>query len=422
MLRSKIVLPLLVAAAITGFALGGYQAQQGLIVTDMRNSFSWGLYIVMWAFFVGTAAGGLVVTSSVYLFKIEALKPVSRIASLTALICTIAAMGMLLPDLGRIDRIFNLILHPNIYSVLPWDFLVLSTYAILAAIYTYVLMRPDIARYGIRLPLLGTVGKKKLGDGELERMNKKAERLARRIAPLALVVAILIHTVTAWVLATQISRPWWFGGAMAPTFIASAIASGPAIVILAALYTLRHKKNLIPAYLSMGKIAVIGALVLFFIYYGDFAVRGWWGAGAEYETLRVLLSNYWPLHLAEALFIAVAVFLFLKKARKVVGIVAGSLFMIFGVLAHRYVLLPPAFNVIPLQVASPSSEVHNEWAYPIAVGEIRGTLDNPESLFVSWWDYVPSLVEFGVVIGVVAAVILIYVGLSKILPLSVETK
>jgi molybdopterin-containing oxidoreductase family membrane subunit len=421
-LRSKIVLPLLVVLALAGLGLWVYQIQQGLIVTNMRNSFLWGLYIAMWAFFVGTAAGGLVVTSSVYLFKIEGLKPISRIASVTAFICTVAAMGMLLPDLGRIERVFNLVLHPNFTSVLPWDFIVLSGYAILAAIYTYILMRPDIVRRGIHLPLLGRVGKKNIGETELEQMNKKSERLARYIAPLALVLAILIHTVTAWVLATQLARPWWFGGALAPMFVATAVATGPVVVILAALYTLRHKKSLMSAYGILAKIAVFGAVVLLFIYYGDFVVRYWWGAGAEFETLRVLFSAFWPLYLLEALFIIAAIIIFLKRAKQVFGLIAGSLCMVFGVLAHRFVLFAPAFNVIPFKVTSPSEEGLVDWVYPIASGEIQGTLDNPEPLFVSWWNYVPSPVEFTVVIGVVAAVILIYVGLSKILPLSVETK
>jgi molybdopterin-containing oxidoreductase family membrane subunit len=283
-------------------------------------------------------------------------------------------------------------------------------------------MRPDIARRGIRLPLLGRIGKRNIGEGELEQMNKKAERLARYIAPLALVLAILISTVEAWVLATQLSRPWWFGGALAPMFVATAIATGPVVVILAALYTLRHKKSLMSAYVILAKIAIFGAVVLLLIYYGDFVAKAWWGAGAEFVTLQVMFSAFWPLYLIEALFIIAAVIIFLKHARKVFGLVAGSLLMIIGVLAHRFVLLPAAFNVIPFSVSSPSGEGYNEWAYPIAVGEVGGTLNNPEPIFVSWWDYVPSPVEFTIVLGVVAAVILVYIGLSKVLPFSGGSK
>ncbi|MCP4608981.1 MAG: polysulfide reductase NrfD, partial [Planctomycetes bacterium] len=202
-----------------------------------------------------------------------------------------------------------LFIHPNFKSVLPWDFVVLFSYAVLAAIYTYVQLKPDIASRGIRIPMIGTIGKKEMNDEELQLMKDKSERAARIIAPIALILAILIHTVTAWVLATQLSRPWWFGGALAPTFIASAIASGPAVVILASLYTLRYKESLAAAYSMLAKISVIGAVVLLFIYYNDFMVRGWWEGGSEYETVNVLFSDYLGLHILEIAGILVAIVL-----------------------------------------------------------------------------------------------------------------
>lgn len=61
-----------VALALLALSLlaWGYQLKAGLIVTHMRNPFSWGLYIATFAFFVGIAAGGLIVSSSVYLFNL----------------------------------------------------------------------------------------------------------------------------------------------------------------------------------------------------------------------------------------------------------------------------------------------------------------------------------------------------------------
>ena len=61
-----------------------YQLWQGLILTNMVNSYSWGLYISGLAFFVGNAAGGLVLTSSIYLFGVKKLKPLAKLGALTA--------------------------------------------------------------------------------------------------------------------------------------------------------------------------------------------------------------------------------------------------------------------------------------------------------------------------------------------------
>lgn len=416
--KNIVILLIVLVVALAGLAAVVYQALEGLIVTNMRNPFSWGLYIVMWAFFVGTAAGGLVVTSATYLFKIESLKPFSRIAALTAFMFTIAAMVMLLPDLGRPDRLLNLFIYPQFGSVLIWDLIVLSAYAVFSAVYTYLLLRPALARKGIRLPVVGQVGKKNVGEAEVETIEKTSEMWARYIAPAGLVIAISIHTVTAWVLATQLARSWWFGGALAPTFIASAVASGPSVVILAALYVLGHKQELASAYATLGKISAFGAVILLFIYYNDFVVKAWWGQGTDFETLAVLLGNYLPLHLAEAILIITATVVLVKLARRLKWLVAGSLSMIAGVLVHRFVLLPSAFNVIPFRVPSADTGGMTEWPYPIAVGEIRATLDAPQSLFVSWWNYVPSPIELVVCAGLICALIVVFVILTWILPLA----
>ncbi|MFZ8792294.1 MAG: NrfD/PsrC family molybdoenzyme membrane anchor subunit, partial [Acidilobaceae archaeon] len=132
------VMGILLALAVVGLVTWGYQISQGLIVTNMRNLFPWGLYIATFAFLVGTAAGGLIVSSLVYLLNIRELKPLAPLASLTALVFVLGAMAMVLPDLGRPERIYNMILHPNFTSLLVWDLIVLVTYAILSAIHVYI--------------------------------------------------------------------------------------------------------------------------------------------------------------------------------------------------------------------------------------------------------------------------------------------
>ena len=156
-------------AAITGLGVLAwiYQLYSGLIVTNLRNPFSWGLYIATWAFFVGTAAGGLVVSSAIYLFNAKQLKPIAKVASLTAFLFAMGAMIVLLPDIGRPERLYNFLLHPNFRSMLPWDVVVLSSYAAVSALYTYTLLYPDIVERGVKLPFFGTVGKRKVTAAEM---------------------------------------------------------------------------------------------------------------------------------------------------------------------------------------------------------------------------------------------------------------
>ncbi|MEG0218321.1 MAG: polysulfide reductase, partial [Raoultibacter sp.] len=55
---------IIVAAVVTvcGLGLWIYQLSQGLVMTNMRNLDSWGLYITSFMFLVGLSAGGLIIS------------------------------------------------------------------------------------------------------------------------------------------------------------------------------------------------------------------------------------------------------------------------------------------------------------------------------------------------------------------------
>jgi molybdopterin-containing oxidoreductase family membrane subunit len=412
---NNIVKGLAVVIAL-GLAAYIYQLYNGLIVTNMRNPFSWGLYMATWAFYVGTAAGGLVVSSAIYLFNAKQLKPIARVATLTAFLFAVGAMLVLLPDIGRPDRLYNMILHPNAKSMLPWDFLVLSAYAVVSAIYAYTLMYPDIAAKGVKLPFLGIVGKRELTEEKLASLREESDKKAKRLAPIALPLAILIHTVTAWVLATQFARPWWYGGVLAPTFIATALATGPAIVILASLVVFGYKDKLEKTYTLLAKVSAVSAIIMLFIYYNDFVVRFWWHNGRDFDALKLVFTKYLFLHVVEVAFILLSAFIFIKYPKDPKKLVQGCVSVIVGVFAHRFLLLPPAYNIIPLRVPIIAHNDTVEWSYPIAVGQLRGSFNNPENVFVTYWNYVPSVVEIAITAGVMAFLVLTFLKLIQILP------
>jgi molybdopterin-containing oxidoreductase family membrane subunit len=414
--KFDLAIAVLAVLALIGIVAWIMQLQRGLILTNMRNPFTWGLYIAMWAFYVGTAAGGLVVSSAIYIFGVKQLKPIAPVASVTAFIFAVAAMLMALPDIGRPDRLLNLFIYPNFKSLILWDFIILSTYAILSAIYTFVLLRPKIAASGISIPFVGTVMKRDMTAEEIQRLEKESERRAKILAPIALPFAILIHTVTAWVLATQLSRPWWYGGLLAPTFIAAALTAGPAVVILASLIVYGYRKDLQDAYRLLAKVSAFSVVALLFMYYNDFFVRQWWDAGREFDTIMLVFRDYLAIHAVEVIFMLLGTFILATRYNSVGGLVAGSLAVNIGILAHRYLLIPPAYNIIPLRVPVVLGIESFEWSYPIAVGDIRGTLMNPQPVFTAYWNYVPSLIEIAITIGVFAIISLVLLGMLRALP------
>lgn len=372
-----------------------YQIQQGLIVTNMRNSFNWGLYIATFAFFVGIAAGGLIVSSSVYLFNLEALRPYTRIASLSAFASTLGAMLIILPDMGRVGRLFNLFFHPNFSSPLIWDVAVLSVYLIITFLSVYYQLLAD------RKP----------------EMKAKAQQGARRTAYIGLPVAVLIHTVTALIFATQTSRNWWNTAVLPPDFIANAVASGTALVMVIILLAI-GRAGLAKEQKAFGILAKIiaGALVVHFFLAGvDLTINAWWGVPGAKNVLSLLLGRYGPLYAVELILPAITMIYFFTKqaSRSYGGLLAGSGLLFIGVFVHRLMLMFPAFNYYPLTITSPGTNA--SWAYPIAVGHFQEGMD----VFVSSWAYTPVLLEWMITLlpfGVVGLVISLAFRFYNFLP------
>ncbi|KKM10235.1 molybdopterin oxidoreductase [Clostridiales bacterium PH28_bin88] len=378
----------------------GYQLKSGLIVTNLRNPFSWGLYIATFAFFVGIAAGGLIVSSSVYVFNIQQLKPFTRIASLSAFASVLGAAVMILPDMGRVDRLYHLILHPNFRSPLIWDVIVITTYMILTFFSVYFQLLPDWKKEG-RGFLNGWT--KKLPASEVERV---AGVWSRRIAMVGLPVAILIHTVTAWIFATQASRGWWNSAMLAPDFISKAVASGTALVLVISLLVAGKERfsQYQGAFKTMALI-VAGALVVhFFFTASELLTRWWWAVPGELEPLSLTLERYGVTYLVEVGSLAFTMIYFFtaRGRRSMHSLVLGSAVLFIGVFANRFLLMPAAYNVFPLNLTLPGTGVER-WNYPIAIGEFREGMP----VFTGFWPYVPSMVEVMVTLLPFALVLLV---------------
>src|SRR5690606_34018137 len=78
---------LLAVPILVGFGFYVSQLINGLEVTGMNNLVSWGLYIITFAFPVGLSAGGLIVSASAYVLKIEKLKEVAPVGIVVAVAC-----------------------------------------------------------------------------------------------------------------------------------------------------------------------------------------------------------------------------------------------------------------------------------------------------------------------------------------------
>jgi molybdopterin-containing oxidoreductase family membrane subunit len=203
---------------LTVFCLLGLNAYarqfaHGLIVTGMSDEVSWGVYIANFTFLVGVAAAAVMMVIPVYIYNNEELHDLVIFGELLAVAAIIMCLSFVTVDLGRPDRFWHLI--PGIgqfnfpASMLSWDVIVLNGYLLLNVhICGYLLY----CRYHDRKP---------------------AKWFYIPFVFIAIVWAVSIHTVTAFLYVGLGGRPFWNSSIVGPRFLASAFTAGPALIILA---------------------------------------------------------------------------------------------------------------------------------------------------------------------------------------------
>lgn len=191
-----------------GMLAYGDQWRSGLIVTNMRDSVSWGFYIANFTFLVGVAAAAVLLVIPAYVYDWKPIKEVVIFGELLAIAAIFMCLLFVLVDMGRPERLWHLI-RPNFpSSLLAWDALVLNG---------YLLINLFVAVYLLFCAFQGRA------------YNK---RIVIPLVILSIPAAVGIHTVTAFLYNGMSSRPYWNSAILAPRFLVSAFCSGPAILLI----------------------------------------------------------------------------------------------------------------------------------------------------------------------------------------------
>ncbi len=389
---------LLLAVMTVGAAAFVYQFNTGLIVTGMRNTVMWGQYILFFMFFVGLSAGGLIVASAGRLFGIKAFKPITRLAVLEATVAVMLAATFILPDLGRPERMLNIFLYPNLTSPMIWDIAIVIIYMAMSAFYVWLYARADLARRGSWLAL---------GTGTSERTMAREERVKGAMAWVALPAAILLHSITAWIFGLQISRGFWYSSIMAPMFITSALVSGLGLVILLAL-VLRRLRRL---HFGNDLVALLGGLLGSFIAVEAFLVLAEYltafypGAPEADVFARMLVGPYAPLFWFEigvGLLVPFAILAIRRLRRNPAWVATAAGIGIAGIFVHRLNLVLNGLSYSNIQLPP-----------GLPIGADQG---GASSFATSYW-YVPTIVEFLIVGGVLAFGAFVFTVAVIVLPM-----
>jgi Ni/Fe-hydrogenase subunit HybB-like protein len=193
------------------------QLSYGLGITGMSRDVSWGLYIAQFTFLVGVAASAVMLVLPYYLHDFKKFGRITILGEFPAVASVLMCLTFIIVDLGRPDRAFNIIIYPTPNSILFWDMIVLNGYLFLNIV----------------------IGWKVL---DAERKEVKPPNWVKALIYVSIPWAISIHTVTAFIYAGLPGRGFWLTAIMAPRFLASAFASGPALLILIAMVIRKYTR------------------------------------------------------------------------------------------------------------------------------------------------------------------------------------
>jgi Ni/Fe-hydrogenase subunit HybB-like protein len=197
-----------------GFGLYLMQLKFGLGITGMSRDVSWGFYIANFTYLVGVAAGGVMVVLPYYLHDYKAYGKITILGEFLAIAAIVMCLLFILVDLGQPMRALNVLLYPTPNSVLFYDAIVLNGYLFLNVVIGWNVL-------------------------EAERNGVHYQSWLKPLIYISIPWAVSIHTVTAFLYAGLPGRHFWLTAILAPRFLASAFAAGPALLILLCLFIRR---------------------------------------------------------------------------------------------------------------------------------------------------------------------------------------
>lgn len=374
-----------------------YQIEHGLISTGMRDEVIWGLYITNFVFFIGISHAGTLISAILRVTQAEWRRPITRMAEVITAVALMVGGLMPIVDLGRPDRIPNLILHGRIGSPVIWDFISITTYLTGSVIYLFLPLIPDIALARDRLKATGSTIRYRfykvlsLNWRDTPRQRRLLERAISVMMIIIIPVAISVHTVVSWIFAMTM-RAGWDSTIFGPYFVVGAIFSGVAGIITV-MYVFRRVYHL-EEYITHKHFLYLGymllALALIYMYFtlAEYITTGYKMAEGEGLLLEELMLGryalpFWTFAIAGT--ILPALLIALPWTRTIRWIVFASVLVNIGMWLKRFVIVVPSLG-LPLMP-------------------------------YEWGVYWPTWIEIAITASALAAFALIFTLFAKLFPI-----
>lgn len=338
---------------IITFGVSAYYRQmtQGLGITGLNYPVYWGMYIINTIFFIAISYGGTLTSAILHIFGIRWRTPITRAAEvMTACALSVGAVNIVL-DMGRPDRVLNLILYGRWQSPILWDFYAVSLYMASSLLYLYLPLIPDIAELKERFPRRRWLyGPLSLGWTGTPKQKKRLEKIIDIMAVLMVPIAVIVHTVLSYLFSLT-TQPMWHSTLMGPYFVMGAIYSGMAgLVIVMALLRrfLNLERYIKPKHFNyMGLMILTMTAVWLYFTFSEYITTYY---GQEPSHLEVLYAKffgefapYFWIQVVLCLVVPVLTLSF-RRTRTIVGTVVASVLILTGMWLERFLIIIPTLT------------------------------------------------------------------------------
>jgi Ni/Fe-hydrogenase subunit HybB-like protein len=370
MRRPTTIIPyvILAALAILGLVIGIYRLTAGLgITTNMNNTFPWGLWIAFDLVTVAFSAGAFVLAAVVSIFRRKEYHGIALPMLLAGFLGEVMVVLVLIMDLARWDQFWSVLIPDrwNFLSSMLWVALALTVYIILMV-----------------LELLPVVFERFKWGG----LGRIVGYIQTLVAGVGIVLATL-HNLSLGALFLLVPyklNPLWFTSMLPILFWVSALFGGLCAAILVTLATMKLLSRPIPLRLlsKLAWVAWILLIIYLVIKVVDLLVAGELGMAFNGSLMSTLLL----VEIVVGVIVPIVLFTMSKIRESAGGLLIGALCVWFGLLINR---------------ASVS------WFALRRFGDVG---------------YFPYWMEFAIVVGAIAAAILIYGLAIRFFPFLTEAE
>jgi len=343
------------------------QFSVGQIETGMRDYVIWGIYDANFIFFIGISYAGALISGILHLLRVEWRHPILRMAETITVVSTMIGPSYIFLSMGRLERVWHILVYGRIQSPIVWDVFAISTYLIGSFIFLYLACVRDLAFMRDHPVGIGKWRNKiyKFMSANYQDTPKQRELLNRLIDLISIVIiplAILVHSVLAWIFGMTL-RPGWHSTIFAPYFVLAAIYSGTGVLILV-MFAFRKLYHL-ESHITKNHFTYLGILLMILgALYGYFTfseyLTNWYGSVKwDMEVLYRLFdtTTYWWWFFFSA-FVGVLlpiIIIALPRLRSINTIVFAALIAVTALWVKRYLIIIPTLEtpLLPLHDLRP---------------------------------------------------------------------